>query len=101
MELLTTQHDYCVQKVQAIALFSGIEIDIRSGVSCGELLVLHPQAKSMVLKHNGEYLAQHNSILRYIAYLKSETRLSGSTEFEKSQVFYCNILFYFLMIKYF
>jgi hypothetical protein len=88
MELLTVQYDYCVQKVQAIALFADVKVSIRSGVTHEELLGLHPQAKSMVLKHNGEYLAQHNSILRYIAYLKPETRLGGSTEFDKSQVIY-------------
>jgi hypothetical protein len=91
MELQVTGFDYCVQKVQVAARFVDADINVVSGLTQAQLVAAHPQARSMVLRHNGEYLAQHNAILRFIANLKPEVNLYGPRGFDTSQV--CIIFF--------
>lgn len=86
MELQVTTFDYCVQKVQIAASFVDADINVVSGLTQAQLVAAHPQARSMVLRHNGEYLAQHNAILRFIANLKPEVSLYGPQGFDTSQI---------------
>ena len=88
MELQVTSFDYCVQKVQIAASFVDADINVVTGLTQAQLVAAHPQARSMVLRHNGEYLAQHNAILRFIANLKPEVCLYGPQGFDTSQVYH-------------
>ena len=87
MELLVGEGSlaYCVQKVQVVAAFAGLDISIRDGVSNDELQQLCDQARGMLLKHEGQYLAQHNAILRLIAQANPAAGIYGK-EFDAAQV---------------
>lgn len=87
MELLVGEGSlaYCVQKVQVAASFAGVEISIRESVSNDELLKLCDQSRGMLLKHEGQYLSQHNAILRLIAQVNPAAGIYGA-EFDAAQV---------------
>lgn len=86
MELFCSVSDYCVSKVVAAAAYSKVPLTVNTGTSEKDLLAMHPQAKSMVLKTSTGSLTQQNTILRYMAENSTVSGLTGSTPFQSAQV---------------
>eukprot|EP01036_Dinobryon_divergens_P014399 gene14399-19445_t len=86
MELHTAVEDFSVVKILASASYAGLDIKIVKGCKEADLVKLHPQARSIVLKTVDGFLTQHTAILRYIAEMLPSSALYGDNNFESAQV---------------
>lgn len=86
MELLVAVDDYCVTKVTVAASVAGVKINVVKGLSHDDLKKLDIAAKSILLLTSSGIIAQHVSMLRYIAEIAPSVQLMGATAFDSALV---------------
>ena len=86
MELLVAVDDYCVTKIVVAASAAGVKINVVKDVSHDDLKKLDIAAKSILLLTSSGIIAQHVSMLRYIAEIAPSAQLMGSTPFDSALV---------------
>jgi glutathione S-transferase len=86
MNLLVSFDDYCVDKIQLTASIAKLNLNVKKGLTAEELVKLEPNAKSILLEVNSNYISQHNAILRFIAESSLSTQLLGSVPLDRAQI---------------
>lgn len=86
MELLVAVDDYCVTKIIIAASAAGVKIKVVKDVTHDDLKKLDIAAKSILLLTSSGIIAQHVSMLRYIAEIAPSAQLMGSTPFDSALV---------------
>jgi glutathione S-transferase len=86
MKLYGKKGHYQTNKILAAAAFADVKIELCEPPSDEKLAAMFPGAKLPLLEAKQGPLTQSNAIMRYIAELRPDSKLYGTTQFDAGQV---------------